>query len=407
MEIRDFFIVVFYLNLYKKIMNKKLLFGFICFMLFFNTKATTISILGSGVNGWEPTAATEITLSSTDDFNFTILNLPISNGAVKFRQDLGWTINWGSNATISGIAIQDGNNIVLPAGNYNVFFNRITDVYSFMSNGGFPKIGIWGPAVDSQNGFAGNDIAMTTTDGVNYYLSGFNYSSGNAYFRENNNGNVTYGSTAFPFGIGAFSGPSINIIGAEYFVTFNRYTGEYRFETPTIGILGDATPTGWEFDTNMETTDNSTYTLTNFILSDGELKFRKDNLWLQNWGNNNFPTGVADLLGNNIFATAGMYNVSFNVNSRAYSFQNTLNLNEITTANFKVFPNPSNDIWHFESKNESSFTIEISDMNGKIVFQDNQPKTNSLVAISNFAFGIYFAKITTKEASQIIKLIKN
>ncbi|MEY4288362.1 MAG: hypothetical protein RLZZ30_450 [Bacteroidota bacterium] len=55
-------------------------------------------------------------------------------GDVKFRQDAGWTINWGSNTFPAGVGVQDGPNITVPAGTYLVVFDRTTGAYNFMTD---------------------------------------------------------------------------------------------------------------------------------------------------------------------------------------------------------------------------------------------------------------------------------
>ena len=56
-----------------------------------------------------------------------------NEGEVKFRQDNDWSANWGSYAFPSGLAYQDGPNIPVPAGTYNITFNRTTGEYSFVA----------------------------------------------------------------------------------------------------------------------------------------------------------------------------------------------------------------------------------------------------------------------------------
>ena len=53
------------------------------------------------------------------------------SGEVKFRQDEDWAVNWGSSDFPSGVAIQGGPNIPVPAGNYHIFFWSDSGVYGF------------------------------------------------------------------------------------------------------------------------------------------------------------------------------------------------------------------------------------------------------------------------------------
>ncbi len=87
----------------------------------------------------------------------------------------------------------------------------------------------------------------------------------------------------------------------------------------SIGIIGAFN--SWAADVVMNTTDNVTYTLSNFtLLANGELKFRQDGAWTVNWGNPAWPSGIGTQGGANILAIAGTYNVTFNITTGAYSF---------------------------------------------------------------------------------------
>ncbi|MBV1888080.1 MAG: hypothetical protein KUG51_02200, partial [Urechidicola sp.] len=83
-----------------------------------------------------------------------------------------------------------------------------------------------------------------------------------------------------------------------------------------IGFLGDFS--GWGDDVDMVTSDNITYTKTNYYLPAGGLKFRQDNGWTDSWGGDTFPTGTST--GNNIPVTAGFYDISFDRVAGTYSF---------------------------------------------------------------------------------------
>ena len=58
---------------------KKLLLFLTILLFSFPSYSQTISIIGTGVNGWPPTNGPEITLSTTDNITYTIPNLVVSN----------------------------------------------------------------------------------------------------------------------------------------------------------------------------------------------------------------------------------------------------------------------------------------------------------------------------------------
>jgi hypothetical protein len=88
----------------------------------------------------------------------------------------------------------------------------------------------------------------------------------------------------------------------------------------SIGIIGTAV-NGWSDDVNMETSDGINYSLSNYPLVEGELKFRQDDDWNVNWGGDTFPTGFGWQDGPNIpIHFAANYDISFNRFTGEYTF---------------------------------------------------------------------------------------
>ncbi|MGV3696478.1 T9SS type A sorting domain-containing protein [Flavobacterium sp.] len=389
---------------------KKILLSSLLLLVCHIHYAQVISIIGSTspAGNW----STDIDMATTDNITYTLTNVNLTTATdpgttgLKFRQDHDWAVNWGSANFPMGTAVQNGANIMTQAGTYDITFNRSNGTYTFIP-AAQPRVGIWGPAVDSQNGFGGPDVDMTTTDGILYTLSGFYFSSGSAYFRVNDNSTLTYGSVSFPTGTAVEQGPSIQVAGGEWFVTFNRSTGAYSFTYPSIGILGDATSVGWlNDDIDLITTDGFEYTLNDLVLTDGEVKFRKDNLWTTNWGSLGFPqaTGIQD--GPNIPVTAGTYDVVFQKSTGHYLFTNTLSNPEYSVANVKIHPNPSNAIWNL--KHDTTIdAVTLFDASGKIIGNYAPNTTEFQLDGSNLSNGVYFIKINSGRDFSVQKIIRN
>lgn len=118
----------------------------------------------------------------------------------------------------------------------------------------------------------------------------------------------------------AFHKLSFELGGVNTTMYFDDIVLEDMGEYPmTIGIIGDATG-GWDNDVFMNTTDRIHYTLTNYPLTTGWLRFRQDNVWGFHWGNNTFPEGFAYLWGPSIPINYGNYDISFNLETGEYSF---------------------------------------------------------------------------------------
>jgi len=188
-----------------------------------------------------------------------------------------------------------------------------------------PSVGILGTSLNGWD----VDVDLQTTDGITYTLLNYPLTAGFAKFRQDNSWNVNWGSNTFPSGFAYLYGPDIPIpILGNYDIIFNRLSGEYSFVCvsncpASIGILGTAVPpnNNWDMDVNMGTVDGKTYTLKSYTFVDGEAKFRQDDSWNVNWGNNTFPTGTALSNGSNIPVKAGTYDVTFNIVTGNYSFE--------------------------------------------------------------------------------------
>lgn len=401
-------------NLKTKIMNKKLLLFVICLMTISFANAQTMAIVGSGAGGWPTGAVGEVDahqMTTADGgLHWTITNLGLSNGAVKFRANNEWNpiANWGGATFPNGTGIVDGGAISSVAGIYNVTFNTNTLAYTFeLQQVTFQVISIIGDA--APGGWVDTD--MTTTDGNIYKLRAV-LGTGALKFRGDHSWTLPYnwGGTAFPSGTAVVNADGVVIPTAgTYDVTFNKTTLAYSIQFKVISIIGAATPIVWG-DTDMTTTDGNNYSINNVGLGTGALKFRGDHSWTlpYNWGGTAFPSGkaVIDADGINI-PTASNYNINFNVATAAYSITSALANIEFNTSTFNVYPNPAKNSWNFSSSNENIESIQIVDVLGKTI-HISSPKSNFVtVDASGLNNGIYFAKIATATGTNTLKLIKN
>jgi len=70
--------------------------------------------------------------TSVENHDWYLLNVTYSDTELKFAANMSWDVNWGDVAFPYGIGVQNGSNIVVKAGTYNVFFNDITGYYNFI-----------------------------------------------------------------------------------------------------------------------------------------------------------------------------------------------------------------------------------------------------------------------------------
>ena len=79
-------------------------------------------------------------------------------------------------------------------------------------------------------------------------------------------------------------------------------------------MIGDATPTGWDADTDMEFNAAKQRFYVDLTLIDGKIKFRADDDWAVNWGG---ADGVLSAGGADIAVAAGNYRIYVNLNDPA------------------------------------------------------------------------------------------
>ena len=87
-----------------------------------------------------------------------------------------------------------------------------------------------------------------------------------------------------------------------------------NFSFNSLGVIGDATPTGWDADTDMEFNTEKQRFYVDLTLIDGTIKFRANDAWDVNWGG---ADGVLSAGGADIAVAAGNYRIYVNLNDPA------------------------------------------------------------------------------------------
>lgn len=289
----------------------------------------TIGLIGSATpGGWDVDTDLRLQDPASDKFTWTT-TVYLSAGEVKFRAADDWAVNWGSADFPSGTGAQDGANIpVATAGYYRVTLNDESGEYTFtlLETPTFNTIGVIG------SGTAGGwdsdqDLTQDGTD-PHVWTGTITLTDGEIKFRANDAWTNNWGAATFPTGYGTHDGPNIPVTAGTYFIRFNDATGEYmlmdpdRSEAyPSVGIIGDATPGGWDADTDLIQNPSNPYLWSKIItLTSASAKFRANDDWAVNWGSADFPSGIGVHDGANIPTEAGTYFVTFNSGTGEYSF---------------------------------------------------------------------------------------
>ncbi len=333
--------------------------------------SSDIGIIGSATPfGWN---ADVDLFQSPLDSNEYYVTLDLLAGEAKFRQNDAWDVNWGAPDFPSGIGVQNGPNIPIPqAGTYEIRFNKSTGAYNFNALVTISTVGIIGDA--TPGGSTPTNMTQDPGDGNIWTLS-VPLTDGGLQFTIND-GQFIWGGSDFPMGVATENGPSIPVTGGNWLIELNTATGEYIFNIieifETVGIIGDATPGGWDTDTDMERspTDSSQWTL-RIVLTDGEAKFRANDSWDVNWGSGDFPTGVATRNGANIPITAGEYIVSFHSITGVYEFRELIVYDRIGLVGSGT-PLMSWDVDFFltqDPNDENLWYYSSIDLNGDVKFR--------------------------------------
>ncbi|MEN9322239.1 MAG: hypothetical protein RL699_19 [Bacteroidota bacterium] len=343
-----------------------------------------------------------LTMSTADAENYYFNNATLLDGTAQF--DVDGTI-YGGDAFPGGVVSDATLFIPVTAGDYtSVNLNIATGEYSFTAAPVFQLISITGSGATGW----GNDTDLVTTDGINYTLSGLTLSTGEIKFRQAHDWGVNWGAASWPTGVATQGGANIPTVAGTYSVTFNRETGEYNFFFPLVSLTGSATG-GWGdgFDFDFTSTDGVVYTKSNFELIAGECKFREGHSWSVNWGGADWPTGVATLSGPNIPSVPGFYDITFNKVTGDYNFAPALANVTFDNGNFKVYPNPSQNVWNVASANEVITSIQVVDVLGKTVMTVAPQATSAVLDAAALNSGIYFARIATATGTSTIKVVRN
>jgi hypothetical protein len=168
--------------------------------------------------------SSDIDMVTADGVTYTLNNFAFTTGSYKFRQGNADVFVWGASTFPSGTAeTYITSSIPVPGKSYNVTFNKSTGAYTFS----YVTISIIGSATA---GGWDSDTTMSTTNGINYTLTGTTLTSGAVKFRQGYDWATNWGSNSFPQGTGTNGGSDIPVNeGSTYNIAFNMQTGIYTF----------------------------------------------------------------------------------------------------------------------------------------------------------------------------------
>ena len=95
------------------------------------------------------------------------------------------------------------------------------------------------------------------------------------------------------------------------------------------------------------------------------------------------------------------------LNFDTVSLTSVLNVNDFLSSKFAVYPNPVNNIINFSNDaNAVVSSVEMADLNGRVVKTVKVNATEGQISVSDLATGMYMMKITTDQGVAIKKIVK-
>lgn len=264
--------------------------------------STIWGLVGSAtVNGWDGPDMPFFATSNPDEL---VAYVTLITGEIKFRSNNSWDVNYGDTG-LDGSLEAGGDNIPVTAGTYKITFNLSTLTYTIEAYA-------WGLVGDATtNGWDGPDMPMTYDSFSDTWKAIVTLKAGEMKFRFNNDWNLNYGDDGAD-GTLENGGANIPVTAGNYLVVFDLKNLAYTVTPINIwGVVGDGAPNGWDGPNTRFTLDFSkddVWVINRIALTDGEIKFRTNDSWDLNYGDDGL-NGSLEVGGANIPVTAGNYKI--------------------------------------------------------------------------------------------------
>ena len=189
----------------------------------------------------------------------------------------------------------------------------------------------WGLVGDAVNGWggvnrgfaAGNDVPFLSNGQDGMFRAVATLYDGYFKIREDNAWGVNYGDTGAD-GTLEQNGDNIAITAGHYIIDFDavNFTITITPAGTVWGVVGSATLNGWGAAEDVklmpDPCNDGVYIVKDVVLKDGEIKFRQDDAWGVNLGDNG-ADGTTEANGANIAVTAGTYDMVLDTVNGTYT----------------------------------------------------------------------------------------
>lgn len=86
---------------------------------------------------------------------------------------------------------------------------------------------------------------------------------------------------------------------------------------------------------------------------------------------------------------------------------NSVGITEVSQFGFNVYPNPSKDVFNFTFNGQNELMIQLTDLNGKILWSETSENGAGSINVSHYAVGTYLLKVSNGTSEEVIRVVKN
>jgi starch-binding outer membrane protein SusE/F len=232
----------------------------------------------SGLSNWSPDKSPQVksTMDTPDKLEGYVYMANASN-SWKFATQNNWDgPNYGGAA---GVLDPSGDNYGSPAGFYKINADATAMKYTAVAT-------VWGVIGSATPKSWDDETLLAYNPSARKWQGVVHFTAAEFKFRANHSWDYNYGSSTKDAKLNA-GGDNIAIsVESDYAISLDLSTpNAYTYVANRWGVIGDATPGGWDNDTNL-TWDPSkkVFTVTLTLKSSGAFKFRANDGWDVNYG---------------------------------------------------------------------------------------------------------------------------
>jgi len=233
----------------------------------------------SGLSNWSPDKSPQVisTITSPDNLEGYVYMANASN-SWKFASQNNWDgPNYGVGA--AGKIDPSGDNFSSPTGYYKINVDAAALSYTAVAT-------VWGVIGSASPKAWDDETPLVYNPNTRTWQGVMHFTAAEFKFRANHSWDYNYGSSTKDAKLNA-GGDNIAIsVESDYAISLDlSHPNAYTYAANRWGVIGDATPGGWDNDTNLTwDATKKVFTITVNLKSAGSFKFRANDGWDLNYG---------------------------------------------------------------------------------------------------------------------------